>query len=194
MSKAHAAEDPACSEPTPNDGTVSASVIGIDKKFVEHEQSEEKQSEKEEHPARPRSAADFKKLVQDFEEKQEKASKETSGTAEEQQQGRVKELIDHHLSDGDWEETINKARQAAELGQKEYMMHRFPSQLCSDGGRAINVREPEWPKTLRGEPAELYQRWGRDLKPQGFYLEARVLEFPDGFPGDIGLFLVWGRA
>jgi hypothetical protein len=66
--------------------------------------------------------------------------------------------------------------------------------IDSDGGRAINVREPEWPTTLRGEPAELYQRWGRDLKPQGFYLEARVLEFPDGFPGDIGLFLVWGRA
>jgi len=46
---------------------------------------------------------------------------------------------------------------------------------------------------VRGKPAELFQRWERDLKGQGFHLQARVLEFPDGFPGDAGLFLVWGR-
>jgi hypothetical protein len=31
----------------------------------------------------------------------------------------------------------------------------------------------------------------RDLKPNGFRLVARVLDFPDGLPGDIGLFLSW---
>ena len=72
------------------------------------------------------------------------------------------------------------------------MLLRFPSQLCSDGGRAINVPDPDWPKSLRGEPAELYLRWEHDLKPQGFHLQAQILEFPGGYPGDIGLFLVWG--
>ena len=33
----------------------------------------------------------------------------------------------------------------------------------------------------------------RDLKPRGFALSARVLEFPDGKPGDTGLFLSWGE-
>ena len=73
------------------------------------------------------------------------------------------------------------------------MLLRFPSQLSSDGGRAINVMEPRWPGTLRGEAAEIYLRWERDLKPHGFHLTARVLDFPGGIPGDIGLFLVWGE-
>jgi hypothetical protein len=31
------------------------------------------------------------------------------------------------------------------------------------------------------------------LKLNGFRLAARVLDFPGGMPGDIGLFLVWGE-
>ena len=54
-----------------------------------------------------------------------------------------------------------------------------------------------WPNligraTLRGEAAEIYLRWERDLKPHGFRLAARVLDFPGGMPGDIGLFLIPG--
>jgi hypothetical protein len=41
-------------------------------------------------------------------------------------------------------------------------------------------------RTLRGEAEH-------DLKPCGFHLSARVLDFPDGMPGDIGLFLGWGE-
>ncbi len=72
-------------------------------------------------------------------------------------------------------------------------MLRFPNQLCIDGGRAINVAGHDWPATLRGTPAEIYLRWERDLKPRGFALSARVLEFPNGKPGDVGLFLIWGE-
>ena len=88
---------------------------------------------------------------------------------------------------------MHNARQAAENGQKEFMLLRFPSQLCSDEGRAINAVEPNWASTLRGEAAEIYLRWERDLKPRGFRLSARVLDFPGGIPGDIGLFLAWGE-
>jgi hypothetical protein len=73
------------------------------------------------------------------------------------------------------------------------MLLRFPNQLCIDDGRAINIESKDWPVTLRGRPAEIYLRWERDLKRLGFALAARVLEFPDGKPGDIGLFLVWGE-
>ena len=71
------------------------------------------------------------------------------------------------------------------------MLLRFPSLLCSDGGRAVNMAETDWPESLQGEAAELYLRWARDLKPHGFPLHARVLDFPGGMPGDIGLFLTW---
>ena len=77
---------------------------------------------------------------------------------------------------------------------KECLLLRFPNELCTDGGRAIDVMEEAWPATLRGEAAELYLRWERELKPRGFRLAARVLEYPGGMPGDIGLFLVWGEA
>ncbi len=73
------------------------------------------------------------------------------------------------------------------------MLLRFPGQLCSDGGRAVNTSAAGWPETLRGEAGELYLRWERDLKPNGFPLSARLLDFPGGMPGDIGLYLFWGQ-
>jgi hypothetical protein len=105
----------------------------------------------------------------------------------------VAELIDQHISEEGWRDLLHRARNAAQHGQPEFMLLRFPSQLCSDGGRAINVSEGDWPVTLRGMPAELYLRWECELKPDGFRLAARVLEFPEGKPGDIGLFLVWNQ-
>jgi len=56
-------------------------------------------------------------------------------------------------------------------------------------GVQSNVSEPHWPATLRGEAAEICRLWKRDLKPSGFRLAARVLDFPDGLASDIGLFL-----
>jgi hypothetical protein len=44
---------------------------------------------------------------------------------------------------------MHKAHEGAEQGEKEFMLLRFPNQLCGDGGRAVNVSEPHWPKTLR---------------------------------------------
>ncbi len=104
----------------------------------------------------------------------------------------LRRLIDAHIGDGEWKRLLHGAREAAERGETEFLLLRFPSDLCSDGGRAINAPDPEWPATLRGEPAELYLRWERDLRPRGFHMAARVVDFPDGVPGDIGLFLTWG--
>jgi hypothetical protein len=54
------------------------------------------------------------------------------------------------------------------------------------------VGEADWPASLRGEAAELYLRWKQDLRPLGFGLAVRILEFPEGMPGDARLFLSWG--
>ena len=105
----------------------------------------------------------------------------------------VRRLIDTHISEANWRSLVHSAREAAERGETEFLLLRFPSQLCSDGGRAINAPDPEWPRTLRGEAAEMYLRWERELRLRGFHLIARVIEFPGGVPGDIGLFLVWGE-
>ena len=105
----------------------------------------------------------------------------------------LRRLIDTHISEKGWNGLIHGAREAADRGETEFLLLRFPSQLCSDGGRAINAPDPDWPTTLRGEAAEMYLRWERELRPRGFHLAARVVDFPDGLPGDIGLFLVWGE-
>jgi hypothetical protein len=137
-------------------------------------------------------AADFRRLVAEFENKEVRRREEMRHNSEEQQKHKVEESIGTHISDESWRNLVHGAHAAAEEGLREFMLLRFPSRLCSDGGRAVNVPDPEWPATLRGEAAEIYLRWSHDLKPQGFHLSARVVDFPDGMPGDIGLFLVWG--
>ena len=105
----------------------------------------------------------------------------------------MRELISHHIADESWPALLHQAHAAAEHGEKEFLPLRFPNELCSDNGRAVNAPESGWPATLRGEAAEVYLRWKREPKPHGFDLAARVLEFPNGCPGDIGLFLEWGE-
>jgi CBS domain-containing protein len=138
------------------------------------------------------NAAEFRNLVTNFERKEEHARENERLAVVEQRRRRLAELINEHISDANWRSLLHQARGAAERGNSEFMLLRFPSQLCSDCGRAINITEPDWPSTLRGDAAEIYMRWERDLKPHGFHLIARVLDFPDGVPGDVGLFLVWG--
>ena len=142
----------------------------------------------------PTEHPDFRGLMADHGHKElREHSQDLRRAAAQQRRDRVAELIDHHISDENWRSLLHRARQSAEQGEKEFMLLRFPSPLCSDGGRAINISETGWSETLRGEAGELYLRWERDLKPQGFPLGARVLDFPGGMPGDVGLFLFWGQ-
>jgi hypothetical protein len=106
----------------------------------------------------------------------------------------------HHLRDAfmsreihpDVFERVSKVvRAAAERGEREVMALRFSSEYCSDGGRAINNLEPDWPATLTGFARRAYEFWQKELEPQGYKLRAQVLDFPGGVPGDVGMFLRW---
>ncbi len=106
----------------------------------------------------------------------------------------VAAMIKAKISDADWDDLIGNAQKAAEHGEKQYLLLRFPSDMCTDDSRAINNPPNDtWPETLRGEAAEIYQRWSATLRTHGFTLRAQVLDFPDGKPGDVGLFLGWGE-
>jgi hypothetical protein len=41
-------------------------------------------------------------------------------------------------------------QRAIASGATEMLVYRFPNQLCTDHGRAINQTEPGWEKTLTG--------------------------------------------
>jgi hypothetical protein len=73
----------------------------------------------------------------------------------------------------------------------EVEVFRFPNQLCTDKGRAINQQEIGWEKTLTGSPKEIYQLWDRYFRPRGYKLKVQIVDFPDGLPGDIGMTLSW---
>ncbi len=136
-------------------------------------------------------AEGFQRLNDQHDQKQEEQREEQREAAAEKRKERVQELTERHVDDGRWKDLMHRACEAAKAGEAEFELLRFPSQLCEDGGRAINISEEGWPRTLRGEPKELYERWEADLKPRGFRLTAKILDFPDGFPGDAGLFLTW---
>jgi CBS domain-containing protein len=138
-------------------------------------------------------AAGFRALVRDHQRGEAQHREEAHRAAAEHRQQAIKELIDHHIGDESWRAMLHNARLVAERGQTELMLLRFPAQLCSDSGRAINAMDSNWPATLRGEAAELYLRGEHELRPNGFHLAARVLDYPGGMPGDIGLFLSWGE-
>jgi len=84
-----------------------------------------------------------------------------------------------------------KTLAAAERGDTEVMVMRFPSDLCTDGGRAINNTDPDWPNTLAGRPRQAFEFWKEHLRPLDYKLKAMIVEFPGGMPGDVGFFLSW---
>lgn len=80
---------------------------------------------------------------------------------------------------------------AAERGETEILILRFPNALATDKGRAINNDEPDWPDTLTGRPRQIYEIWRDHLRDAGFRLSAMVVEWPEGMPGDLGMYLSW---
>lgn len=83
-------------------------------------------------------------------------------------------------------------KRAADNGLTEVFIGRFPNQLCTDRGRAINQQEPGWENTLTGLPKEFFEFWQKHLKSRGYRIRFQVVDFPNGMPGDIGVTLAWG--
>jgi CBS domain-containing protein len=148
------------------------------------------------HPSQdggPPTVSVFQRIVDGFADRERGHRADLRRAASEEHEKKVEAAFDQHITDDAWRKLMQGAREAADRGEEEFLLLRFPSELCSDGGRAVNVPEPDWPATLRGEAAEVYLRWEQELKPGGFHIAARVIDFPDGMPGDIGLFLTWRR-
>ena len=85
----------------------------------------------------------------------------------------------------------NAVRVAAERGIHQIQVVTFPSKFTSDGGRRINIADPEWPSTLEGFAKRAFEFYEKELRPLGYKLHADIISFPNGMPGDVGLFLKW---
>jgi hypothetical protein len=90
-----------------------------------------------------------------------------------------------------FERVSRVVQSAAERGENEVLAVRFPSEYCTDGGRAINNFEPNWPETLTGFAKRAHEFFKKELEPKGYKARAQILDFPGGVPGDVGIFLRW---
>jgi hypothetical protein len=80
---------------------------------------------------------------------------------------------------------------AVKNGKFETLVYSFPSELCTDSGRAINSADSQWTETLQGKAKQFYERYVKFAKPQGYKLKAMIINFPGGIPGDVGFFISW---
>jgi len=139
------------------------------------------------------TGASLKELVNAFERNKSKLHEDASRQSRENSDGLVKSLLAARFTDAEFAHLMARAGEAARRGETGVTAIVFPAALCVDGGRAINLPDPDWPATLRGKAADFFLRWDKELRPLGFALSARISSFPDGFPGDAELSLVWGR-
>ncbi len=100
-------------------------------------------------------------------------------------------FLKDHVSDDEIAMVRRIVMDAVKNGKYEAMVYSFPSDLCSDSGRAINSGDPQWPQTLLGKAKEFYERYIQFARPQGYKLKAMIVTFPEGIPGDVGFFLNW---
>lgn len=137
------------------------------------------------------SAEDFRRIIAASRAKKAQEAELARERAAEEAAKELNRMLADHVSEPEWKEMLKRARRAAERGERQCLVLRFPRQVCLDQGRLVEIGDHSWPETLRGKPAELYQRWNGVLRQGGFGMSAATIDYPGGFPGDIGLYLGW---
>lgn len=161
-------------------GSPKLSVAGL---FADREARRRKERAEEEAMARQRNEelAQFKRRLENF------------------------QLTDDIVS-----AVMERIRRAFDRGETELMLTSFPSSFCSDNGRAIinadappinkpkpdeeKPREPEWLATMPAGARLVYNYWKEHLEAGGFRFSARIINYPGGMPGDVGLFFSWPKS
>ena len=141
----------------------------------------------------PKSAADLRMAVLEKEmAKMDKERKARDAKTAELQKF-AKSFLSEHVSEAEIATVRRLVTHAVEEGKTEALVYSFPSELCTDGGRAINSADKDWPSTLQGKAKEFFDRYQQFGKPLGYKLKAMIINFPNGIPGDVGFFLNWSE-
>jgi hypothetical protein len=82
-------------------------------------------------------------------------------------------------------------RAAIDMGDKQALVLRFPSNWLADQGRAITNHDKNWHANLDGFAKRAYDFFKKELEPRGFQIRAAIIDWPGGMPGDVGFFLQW---
>ncbi len=144
-------------------------------------------------PPKPPPAAELQALIAQEEQEETQAARHKRMAAEERRRREIERLRQGGLGPDEIRAVIQRCTDAARAGHASVLAYRFPSEICLDGGRAINNGEPDWPASLTGQPRALYEYYQNVLRPEGYHIRAAILNFPGGIPGDVGLFLSWAQ-
>jgi hypothetical protein len=122
-----------------------------------------------------------------------------------------KRLDSFQLTDEVVRSGLDRIKRAFERGETELLIASFPSSFCSDGARAVinagappinkpsaeelaaQADEPEWVATMPVGVRQVHDYWKNNLKAGGFKFSARIINYPSGMPGDVGLFFSWPK-
>ncbi len=121
-------------------------------------------------------------------EKKRTAKANTSESALDEQR---KLFMQSEFLERDSEHLKQNIIDAARSGNYAIEVMKFPSDFCSDGGRAINNSDKNWPETLQGKAQSFYAIWKMHGHPHGYRLTAKITDYPDGFIGDVSLLIDW---
>ena len=135
---------------------------------------------------------DLRKISDDEDMAKAKKAMERQRVEEEEQSG-LREVFMSRDLHPEAKDRVNAAvRRAAQQGNRQVLAVTFPATYCNDKGRRINNLEADWPESLEGFAKKAYEFYMAELKPLGFKLNAQVLDYPGGIPGNVGLYLSWG--
>ena len=148
-------------------------------------------SDKIDPAAAPMSAEELRMSILQKEMERWTASGRLREAEEKKLTAFTQDFLHKHVSEDEIAMVRRLVMNAVKDGKMEAMVYSFPSDLCTDSGRAINNGAPNWPETLQGKAKEFFDRYEERWKPQGYRLKAMVINFPGGVPGDIGFFLNW---
>jgi hypothetical protein len=151
-------------------------------------------SEKVDPKAMPQSAEALRMSILQKEMEKMDVERKAREVEERKLRAFTDDFLKKHVSEDEIAMVRRLVANAVKDGKMEAMVYSFPSDLCTDSGRAINNGDPRWPETLQGKAKEFFERYEALGKPQGYRLKAMVINFPGGIPGDIGLFLNWAPA
>lgn len=139
----------------------------------------------------PLTPQQLRKRAEDKAMAEAKKAFEAMHKAEEQKRELREAFMSRDVRPDVMERLMAAMTHAAEDGKSELMVLRFPSGYLADAGRAINNFDPDWPKSLEGFAKRAYDLYEEHLKPHGYKLRVQILDYPDGKPGDVGMFLSW---
>jgi hypothetical protein len=137
------------------------------------------------------SAAELRMMQLDKEMEAMEREQKLRSAEEAKRAAFAEDFLAHHVSEDERAVIGRLVMNAVKDGKFEALVYTFPSELTSDGGRAINNGRPDWPETLKGKARELYESYLERAKPQGYKLRAMIVNFPGGVPGDVGFYLNW---